>query len=227
MGGDGSGLTTPVATQANPKSVKSSKVPPELRALLRQAMRDGSDWHPQLHETVAQITGMKTSKCVRTRVYVTSASTMHSLLNVLAFGKEVSDEDVIDRSKFADVTDLHYLSHFVIRCFEEPSAPLSRSTSGNSRLIESQPANGLRYAVEVLFSPGVCVKDEVYEKGVVVLPDKLRESHLGVAPLQSICKHSECSLEDFDTFLTEILAEFGKLSQEPPGLDLGSPRVAM
>lgn len=25
-------------------------------------MRDGSDWHPKLHETVAQITGMKSER---------------------------------------------------------------------------------------------------------------------------------------------------------------------
>ena len=199
-----SGANTPVATNLNPKLGRGSKVPPELRALLRQAMRDGSDWHPQLHDTVAQITGMKTSKCVRTRVYVTSASTMHSLLNVLAFGDEVSDEDPIDRSKVADVTDLHYLSHFVIRCFEEPE------TTGGAETFQALPKRILgrtvsttneeakKYTVEVLFSPGVLCKE-------------LRENAMCMAPLQSIGKRSACSLDGFDTFLTDILAEFGKL----------------
>jgi inositol hexakisphosphate/diphosphoinositol-pentakisphosphate kinase len=209
-----SGANTPVATNLRPTlgTEKKSKVPPELRALLRQAMRDGSDWHPQLHETVAQITGMKTSKCVRTRVYVTSASTMHSLLNVLAFGQEVSDQDPIDRSKVADVTDIHYLSHFVIRCFEEPErepadAPES-SSSGRRASISSS-----RYTVEVLFSPGVQCRE-------------LRENAMCMAPLQSICRESLCSLDGFDTFLTEILAEFDKLdsvTQPPPD---ASPRTA-
>ena len=243
-GGGGSGLATPVATgntaPAGGRS-KSSKVPPQLRALLRQAMRDGSDWHPQLHDTVAQITGMKTSKAVRTRVYVTSASTMHSLLNVLAFGKDVSDEDPIDRSSFAHVTDLHYLSHFVIRCFEEPATPgvdlgsssdlpddasprdflaarrsLARSISANRMVASSSSSpmskNNVRYTVEVLFSAGVMCKDQV--EGCSIPGDSLRENQLCVAPLESICKQDVCSLEDFDAYLTEILAEFGKLSQE-------------
>ena len=237
--GAGSGLATPVATAplAGPRS-KSSKVPPQLRALLRQAMRDGSDWHPQLHDTVAQITGMKTSKAVRTRVYVTSASTMHSLLNVLAFGNNVSDEDPIDRSRFGNVTDLHYLSHFVIRCFEEPTTPaenqsdrksseegspkdglaarrsLARSISANRITASSSPISrqNVRYTVEVLFSAGVMCKDQV--EGCWIPGDSLRENQLCVAPLESICKLDVCSLEDFDAYLTEILAEFGKLSQE-------------
>ena len=195
---DGSGLNTPINSSALPRPVKSSKVPPELRALLRQAMRDGSDWHPQLHETVAQITGMKTSKCVRTRVYVTSASTMHSLVNVLAFGKDVSDQDPIDRSKFDQVTDLHYLSHFVIRCFESPAETLAPT---------GEPS--LQYSVEVLFSPGVCIKDSACWDSTLV--PQLRENLLSVAPLQALCRDNVCSLETFDAYLTEILAEFGKM----------------
>ena len=219
----GSGMNTPVVARTQ----KASKVPPELRALLRQAMRDGSDWHPQLHDTVAQITGMKTSKCVRTRVYVTSASTMHSLLNVLAFGDEVSDQDPIDRSKLNDVTDLHYLSHFVIRCFEEPgvddSVPrriLAKSASSSQvNLVAAEsPANsteGTRYTVEVLFSPGVQCANE------------LRETQMCMAQLQTICKQSGCSLDGFDTYLTEILAEFGKLDPAvPQNAESGpSPRI--
>jgi hypothetical protein len=229
-GGPGSGVATPMAPGGG-KS-KSSKVPPQLRALLRQAMRDGSDWHPQLHDTVAQITGMKSSKAVRTRVYVTSASTMHSLLNVLAFGREVSDEDPIDPSRIAHVTDLHYLSHFVIRCFEEPMSPTgtdslppgddqvnratrsSRLMSGSQILNPCSPkASGYRYTVEVSFSAGVMCRDEANE----ICPqrgDSLRENMLCVAPLEVICKNQFCSLDDFDTYLTEILAEFGKLSQD-------------
>jgi inositol hexakisphosphate/diphosphoinositol-pentakisphosphate kinase len=216
-----SGSNTPVATNLHPRS-RASKVPPELRALLRQAMRDGSDWHPQLHDTVAQITGMKTSKCVRTRVYVTSASTMHSLLNVLAFGEEVSDEDPIDRTKVADVTDLHYLSHFVIRCFEEPETATGESAPKRilgRTVATSNAEEAKKYTVEVLFSPGVLCKE-------------LRENAMCMAPLQSICKQSVCSLDGFDTFLTEILAEFGKLDvintqQAPATITASSPRMSL
>jgi hypothetical protein len=136
---------------------------------------------------------------------------MHSLLNVLAFGEEVSDEDPIDRVKVADVTDLHYLSHFVIRCFEEPGGDSSMDGSSPSNeglpkrilartgsSMTGVPVGSKRYTVEVLFCPGVQCKE-------------LRENAMCMAPLQSICKQSVCSLDGFDTFLTEILAEFGKL----------------
>jgi hypothetical protein len=167
---------------------------------------------------------------------------------VLAFGKDVSDEDPIDRSKISDVTDLHYLSHFIIRCFEEnPSSDdvspdaaavhkrlLSRNLSNNaiSSMVGASSPNtaagsvlGRRYTVEVLFSPGVQCRDHC---GLAVPPDQLRESQMIVAPPISICKQSVCSLEDFDTYLTEILAEFGKLTLDATGagaINLQSPKM--
>jgi inositol-hexakisphosphate/diphosphoinositol-pentakisphosphate 1-kinase len=216
-----SGMTTPVAANSMRPGGKPSKVPPELRALLRQAMRDGSDWHPQLHETVAQITGMKSSKCVRTRVYVTSASTMHSLLNVLAFGSEVSDENLIDRSKLSGFTDLQYLSHFVIRCFEGPEG--DDATGASPPSASRRPITSNKYAVEILFSPGV--QCEAQPLTFQVDPDLLRENSLCVAPLQPICYQECCSLEDFDAFLTEVLAECGKLSHTEQVPTVSSPRM--
>ncbi len=67
--------------------------------------------------------------------------------------------------------------------------------------------------MEVLFSPGVQCEAQP-PLSFQVNPDMLRERHLKVADLQAVCRENECcSLEDFDTFLTEILAEFGKLSE--------------
>ena len=43
-------------------------------------MRDGSDWHPRLTSAVAEIAGQQDlNTVVRSRIYSTSASTMHSL----------------------------------------------------------------------------------------------------------------------------------------------------
>ncbi len=103
---------------------KARKMTPELKVALRNALRDSADWHPRLQAAVAAITGMETSHCVRSRVYCTSASTMHSLLNVLLHGTQTRgiEQQVMDerqREAIEEVTDLNYLTHIVFRCYEE------------------------------------------------------------------------------------------------------------
>jgi len=155
---------------------KQSKVSLELRTLMRQAMRDGSDWHPNLLSAVAKATGMIACKPIRTRVYVTSASTMHSLVNVLAQSQNIFSPEVLH-----DVTDLHYLSHIVIRCYEDPQA----------RKLAGPDAEHLQwYTVEISLSPGVV--------------DGAVKPALAVGP-GGCC----CSLEDLDCLLSEAIAEFG------------------
>ncbi|KAF4713516.1 hypothetical protein FOZ62_025714 [Perkinsus olseni] len=194
---------------------------PELRAQLRQAMRDGSDWHPKLHETVAQITGMKsTSKCVRTRIYVTSASTMHSLLNVLVNGDDEHMKSPIDPSTIRDVTDLHYLTHISIRVFEADDydgASTVHDAERRHRTISSQSTRQdlTRYRVEIGLSPGVQVVDHTstglhinhYPPG-----NRIRESELEVAPLKPVINvgtlKNYYTLQELDTYLTSVLARF-------------------
>ena len=56
---------------------------------VNDALHDSSDWHPKLNDEVANLTDIKSTRIVWPRIYVTSASTMHSLLNVLRHGRAV------------------------------------------------------------------------------------------------------------------------------------------
>ena len=162
---------------------KTSKVPPELRSLMRQAMRDGSDWHPKLLSTVAKVTGMRAEdRPVRSRVYVTSSSTMHALLNVLS-----SSDVVVGSDRLKDVADLNYLSHIVIRCFEDPQARKAASPHGDQLAW---------YTIELALSPGI-VSPENQEPACAV---SIGPQGLG------------CSLEDLDAHLSEVLADNGHFS---------------
>ena len=151
-----------------------SKISLELRTLMRQAMRDGSDWHPNLLNEVAKATGMTKCKPIRTRVYVTSSSTMHSLINVLSQSKHMFSPDIMK-----DVTDLNYLSHIIIRCYEDPEA----------RRLAGPDAEHLQwYTVEISLSSGI--DGETVKQAVSVGPG-------------GCC----CSLEDLDCLLSEAIAD--------------------
>merc|ERR1719277_118630 len=95
-----------------------SRLTPALRQELKHALRDASDWHPRLSEEVAKLADINHEGTVRSRIYVTSASTMHSLFNVLRHGQCASGEDCIVSNKLGKVTDLNYLTHLVFRCYE-------------------------------------------------------------------------------------------------------------
>jgi hypothetical protein len=100
-----------------------------------------------------------------------------------------SDEKVVSSDALKDVTDLHYLSHVVIRCFEDPAAARELQFEG-----DGQQEKLAQYSVEISFSPGVT------EDGQSVLPAA------SIGPC-GFC----CSLEDLDNHLSNILAESGHL----------------
>jgi hypothetical protein len=99
---------------------------------------------------------------------------MHSLVNVLAHSPNIFCSDVL-----SDVTDLNYLSHIIIRCYEDPEA----------RKMAGPNAEHLQwYTVEISLSSGVVLG--VVNQAVPVGPGGL-------------C----CSLEDMDCLLSEAIAE--------------------
>merc|ERR1719174_1726761 len=105
---------------AQTKSTKSNKaklsrLTPELRNQLKHALRDVSDWHPRLNDEVQKLTDIKNTRIVRSRIYVTSASTMHSLFNILRHGQYVTSDDCDSSivSGLEEVIDLKYLTHIV------------------------------------------------------------------------------------------------------------------
>ena len=88
---------------------------------------------------------------VRTRLYFTSESHIHSLLSVLHFGGLVSDRDE-QWSRAMDyvstVSELNYMTQIVIMLYEDPT---------------KDPTSEDRFHVELHFSPGVvcCVQKNI------------------------------------------------------------------
>lgn len=80
---------------------------------------------------------------VRTRIYFTSESHIHALMNVLKYCKLEGGEDgqetpAVEKS-ILDVAEYDYLSHLVFRLYENPQLPIDDEH---------------RFRVEALFSPG-------------------------------------------------------------------------
>jgi len=205
-----SAMLSKVHSQRNTK-----KLTPELRKELKQALRDSSDWHPRLNEEVARITGIKTTQRVRSRIYVTSASTLHSLVNILRHGNAATGADGSIVSKLDNITDLNYLTHIVFRCYErdddEAAAALDIATKeATGGVVDSETLSHLkkaRYRVEVSMSPGMQVlkKDgepEMWPKG-----HELYAENCGVAPLQIVSDWVQ--LDQVEHFLTEVVKEYG------------------
>eukprot|EP00927_Polykrikos_kofoidii_P065296 TRINITY_DN61072_c0_g1_i1.p1 TRINITY_DN61072_c0_g1~~TRINITY_DN61072_c0_g1_i1.p1 ORF type:complete len:1327 (+),score=249.05 TRINITY_DN61072_c0_g1_i1:183-3983(+) len=120
------------------KLTRLGKLTPELRQVLKEALCDNTEWHPRLNDEVAKLTNIKDTRTVRSRIYVTSASTMHSLFNILRHGQIASgDAGILCNADLDKVMDLNYLTHLVFRCYERedtdagtaPPAPKPASDS--------------------------------------------------------------------------------------------------
>ncbi|CAM9583380.1 unnamed protein product [Discosporangium mesarthrocarpum] len=105
---------------------------------------------------------------VRTRLYFTSESHMHTLLNVLRFPIGDHPSVLADEAKrmLSRTKELCYLTSFVIRLFED---------------MEKESTDPARFRVEILFSPGV-VKHSL-----------LPGDHLHTAPLVPLQKNLPCA----------------------------------
>lgn len=110
---------------------------------------DDDAFTPMLDAEGAAAMGIKSPwRHVRSRFYVTSASHLQSLLNILMYGHLFSrkggepDEPLIHpkaQHAAAEITDLHYLTHVAIRLWERRHRP------------QNDPE---KYRVELLFSTG-------------------------------------------------------------------------
>jgi len=194
-----------------------TKLTPEVRNELKQALRDASDWHPRLNDQVAELTDIKNTRIVRSRIYVTSASTMHSLFNILRHGQCATDGRRIV-SDLGHVQDLNYLTHLVFRCYERDEAeteePLFDETmSSGERRRQKEKA---RYRVEISMSPGV----QVFEDGRRVLWPKgneLDETRSQVAPLEII--GDDIDLAQLERFLAGVVKEYGPRHEDDSSAD--------
>jgi len=228
------------ASTPTPGSSKRSKhlsrLTPELRQELKHALRDKADWHPRLSEQVGKITDIKDTKIVKSRVYVTSASTMHSLFNILRHWQHVEGEHGGCSKDIQEVSDLNYLTHLVFRCYEKntpadeqpndsaskeddcrsPALPTSASHGGQetdmgcaettAQLRQQEKA---KYRVEIAMSPGVQVFKS--DGGHLVRQqwpsgEELTGGNCMVAPLQTI---AESALSPFEHFFQEVVSKYG------------------
>lgn len=190
----------------------------------RAAMRDSSDWHPRLASTVAEITGVKDmTSIVRSRVYSTSASTLHSLYNMLLHGDLVTEKPLLDDAQKRSldcVTDLGYLSHIVFRCYEPPPSK------------DGKPEEHLsNYRVEILISPGTDVDlgDEERQKPIGGDKDiitwwegkSVRKENMSLAPLYTIT--ANVNLQELDDFVTVLFNKTTGEDEDGDGAE-SSPR---
>jgi len=186
---------------------KMARLTGEVRNQLKHALRDSSDWHPRLNEEVAKVTDINT-RIVRSRIYVTSASTMHSLVNILRHGHIASGDDGII-SNLGKVIDLNYLTHIVLRCYELDEPPSQSSVASAPGMSESERRKSkekARYRVEISMSPGVQV---MKDGSVVQWPQgsEFQEEFCKVAPLEIIADSVE--LSRIERFLTETVKVYG------------------
>ncbi|CAK9014582.1 unnamed protein product [Durusdinium trenchii] len=160
------------------KSLK--RLTPEMRQNITRSLRDDSDWHPQVQQEVHKMAGLEVDM-VRSRVFITSASTMHSLLNVLRYGEgKLAREG--DR-----VIDLNYLSHIVIRCYQRNNHNRKRGKGD--------------FRVEIHFSPGVQVNGQSnWTEGSAYV-----EENCSVAPLQLL---GDRKLEEVEKALSALISSF-------------------
>eukprot|EP00928_Gymnodinium_smaydae_P001828 TRINITY_DN10654_c1_g5_i1.p1 TRINITY_DN10654_c1_g5~~TRINITY_DN10654_c1_g5_i1.p1 ORF type:complete len:1248 (-),score=231.10 TRINITY_DN10654_c1_g5_i1:50-3595(-) len=188
-------------------------VPARLRSELTHALRDSSDWHPRLNDEVAKLTGIRSTRIVRSRIYVTSASTMHSLFNILRHAQPLGCKEEKIISDLGWVTDLNYLTHIVMRCYERDD-DACRGSSGADEFTtpeQRKESEKARYRVEISLSPGVQVFSDghrvTWPKGSDLSAEKCM-----VAPLQIVADSVE--LTRIERMFTDVVKQYDNGAEE-------------
>lgn len=139
-------------------------------------------------------------RSVRTRLYFTSESHLHTLLNVLRFGREDCSikAPVGEEAKkwVEDVPELCYMTHFVVRVFER---------------FQYAPDDPQRFRMEISFSPGA---DQ----------DPLNEDvskHLEVSPLKIISRDG-VTCQDLVEYFADVIAYAEKNNPNNPSKSLAT-----
>ncbi|CAD7934187.1 unnamed protein product [Amoebophrya sp. A120] len=221
--GSASASTHPAGGAPAPATASSAQQ--KQKTIKNEYKWKGEDWFPNRTDNL---------NTIRSRVYVTSASTMHTFLNILAYfrpmknhqnqhgmvsnsnsgqssaGNDSSSDnnnyggsyDVDDQlpegvyydwDVISDLTDMSYMSHLVLRCFELKNVPKDATTLQ-------------RYRVEVLVSFGISLTDRDDPKKIIELcslPDGsfCRKEQQVIAPLKCIMK---APLNYFDSLMQEV-----------------------
>eukprot|EP00887_Chlorella_sp_A99_P004707 scaffold4.g4707.t1 len=142
---------------------------------------------------------------VRTRIYFTSESHMHSLVNVLRFCHLDADPSnaIIGEAGqrvLRETTELDYMTHLVLRMFENKSLPLH------------DPG---RFRVELLFSPGAAY--EPFECAAAAAAHDTHDHVLPVAPRTPIHSGDAGAVGVPWAQLEGMLMPFAKAFKRPAG----------
>ena len=153
------------------------------------------------HSTLTDVRTPK--RHVRTRLYFTSESHIHSLFNVLRWGSSFDDGEP---SIFSDAAhamfhqiELGYLTHIVFRVLQRPDTDAMRPSS---------------YRVQVLVSPGIhhhgivcdaATHDEHWQCGGASTTGALFNEALKASQPFVVASSSDLTLEEVDHFLTHVL----------------------
>ena len=127
---------------------------------------------------------------VRTRLYFTSASHLYSLYNVISLGLKMFYPDSDRFRALQQLTSLEFLSHIMIRLYENLNA-------------KQEDPN--RFRLEILLSQGCVMEDTMTQKG---------EHSVPIAP--STVLSSQLTLQEVEEFLNSLvkLGNEGSLTNE-------------
>lgn len=126
-----------------------------------------SDLHSNIDEGATRLdsrysTGVSTpQRHVRTRLYFTSESHIHSLLNIIRLGGlcKIKDDEQWQRSMnyISEISELNYMTQIIIMVYEDRT---------------KEPQSDERFHVELHFSPGAYhnVRDQRYPTGLGYRP---------------------------------------------------------
>ncbi|XP_042884198.1 inositol hexakisphosphate and diphosphoinositol-pentakisphosphate kinase 2-like isoform X2 [Penaeus japonicus] len=141
---------------------------------------------------------------VRTRLYFTSESHIHSLLTVLRFGGLIDNKKDEQWYRAMDyvgaVSELNYLSQIVIMLYEDPT---------------KDPTSDSRFHIELHFSPGVnCCVDKNLPPGPGFRPKSRNEPPLSPKAEEAMRRAKAASCMDEEIDLQSILEEIAESKKE-------------
>ncbi|XP_047485694.1 inositol hexakisphosphate and diphosphoinositol-pentakisphosphate kinase 2-like isoform X2 [Penaeus chinensis] len=141
---------------------------------------------------------------VRTRLYFTSESHIHSLLTVLRFGGLIDSKKDEQWHRAMDyvgaVSELNYLSQIVIMLYEDPT---------------KDPTSDSRFHIELHFSPGVnCCVDKNLPPGPGFRPKSRNEPPLSPKAEEEMRRAKAALCIDEEVDLQSILEEMAEKNKE-------------
>ena len=155
----------------------------------------------RLHPTLAKDNEIRSAhRCVRTRLYFTSESHLHTLLNVLRFNIGTSNSPITNEACnwLENIPELGYMTHIVIRIFERKQLGINAPN---------------RFRAEIRLSPGSTGDPIALEKMEAM---KVEESR--------ICSSPDLTCDELQRHFSEAI-HFQEAAQEDKGQEVKAQEV--